>query len=197
MPREYQLQFGIASVLILTLGVAILCVSPRFFVDGIHALFQKTVVLSDTNWRYEARVEIAGGVNVIESKITWNSKPVPATLMTEGVTLKTPIGSFSPLGGRWYPHHTEPAWWSDKYKVPTIENTGRWVQQIDHKYPITEILENGVFEVPVGGTTLRGSWADRQLKGMPSHWIYVSKETANSIQAFWMDPERLDEFRFE
>ena len=194
---KYRLQFGIASLLCVTLAIAILCASPRLFVTGLNGLFQKRVVLSGSGWRYEAIVEIAGAVNVVESQITYNGKPIPPTLRVKGVAIKTPIGSFSPLRGQWYPHHSEPAWWSDNYRVPATENGRPWLPQIEYSVPIDEILKNGRFEVPLDSVHSPGWWADHQIKGTPSNWIYVSKESANSYRGFWVDPERLDEFRFE
>lgn len=109
MLRKYRLQFAIACLACVTLTVGILCATPSFFHAGLSGLFQKRVVLSGSAWRYEAIVEIAGAVNVVESQITYNGKPIPPTLRVKGVTLKTPISAFSPLRGQWYPHHSESA----------------------------------------------------------------------------------------
>lgn len=186
--RKLPFQFDSKSAFAVVLIAAIIFASVRVVVGVIGSAFQKTVVLSGADWEYRATIRIVNAVTVLESEVTWKGLSIPAKLLKEGVTITTPIGSFSRLNDQWYPHASDPPWWSDHYTVETPEPGVPWVRQIDDQSRFDQMNEGGWYATPVEGLGSSSDWSEVQLMGTPHDWVHVS---AGSKHGYWADPTAL------
>lgn len=109
---------------------------------------------------------------------------MPQAFLNGQATLKTPIGEFSVLNGKWTPHFTNPPWWSNDYKPPcSIE-----AKFVGHKNSIDDAVDQGFYETPVIGFSIAVDWDSSQLRGTPPNWVHVSL----SEKSFWADPNMFD-----
>jgi hypothetical protein len=180
-----RLQFRLAGFLTLITLLAISFALVRAICSRVATIGNKAVSFGCLEWEYRAEISGVNAVVIDSSALRWKGLPIPQALLNRQATLKTPIGEFSVLNGKWTPHSTDPQWWSDDYQPPCFVDA-KFVGRVDL---VDEAIIRGYYETPVEGISVSGSWNSSRLAGTPSEWVYVSFGN----KGFWTDPKMLDQ----
>ena len=178
-------QFGLFGLLAFIAFLAIGFALVRLTFSTVATLGNKSISFGCMDWKYTADISGINAVVVNSSALTWKGKPMPKAFLSGRATLKTPIGDFSVLNGKWTPHFTNPPWWSNDYQPPCSIKTGF----VGQRKSFDDEINQGFYKTPVNGVTITTDWDSTQLIGTPPNWVYVSLSEKN----FWVDPNLFDQ----